>query len=53
MDKEAKIQYEAFLKSNDLEMLLPGASGEWEKDKKQFLRAYKAHKELLEKINVN
>ena len=50
MDKEAKLQYDAFLEAGDLEMLLPGASGEWEKDKKLFIKAYQAHKELLEKL---
>ena len=53
MDKEAKLQYDAFLDTGDLEMLLPGASGEWEKDKKLFIKAYQAHKELLEKLNIN
>ena len=52
MDKEAKLQYDAFLETGDLEMLLPGASGEWEKDKKSFVKIYKDYKELLNIIDV-
>ena len=34
-------------------MLLPAPTGEWEKDKKLFIKAYQAHKELLEKLNID
>ena len=53
MEKEAKLQYDAFLDTGDLEMILPGASGNWEKDKKEFIEAYRVHKKLLEKLNIN
>lgn len=53
MSKEAKLQYDAFLEAGDLEMLLSGAVGDWEKDRKEFIKAYTIHKELLEKLNID
>jgi hypothetical protein len=53
MEKEAKLQYDEFLETGDLNVILPGASGNWEKDKKEFTEAYREYKKVLEKLNIN
>lgn len=35
-----KQMYESFLESKELFDLMPDASGEWEKDKNAFMKAY-------------
>ena len=50
--KEAEIQYKAFLENGDLEMLFPGLTGEWTKDKKAFTRIWEENQKLINDIDV-
>ena len=42
-------EYEKFLESGDLFEILPGASGVWEKDKKQFKEIYEFNIKIIKK----
>lgn len=47
---EAKKEYDAMLNSGDLEILFPDMTGDWEKDKKRFIRNYNKNQEILKKL---
>ena len=49
---EVEIQYKAFLENGDLEMLFPGLTGEWTKDKKAFTRIWEENQKLINDIYV-
>ena len=53
METEAKLMYEAFLKSDDLSNFMARPTGNWEKDKKVFMKKYEAHKRLMDDLNIN
>ena len=42
-------EYERFLESGDLFEILPSASGNWEKDKKQFNAIYEFNLKIIKK----
>ena len=42
----------AFLENGDLEMLFPGLTGEWTKDKKAFTRIWEENQKLINDIDV-
>jgi hypothetical protein len=50
---QIKKEYDALKDAGDLELLFPGASGDWEKDKKQFTTIYQANQEMLKNYDVN
>jgi len=47
--EEAKKQYESFRDSGDLNVLFPGMSGEWEKDKRRFTLLWEENQELIQR----
>lgn len=49
---QAKKEYEALMESGDLEVLFPKATGEWDKDKKQFTAIYEANQKMLNNYDV-
>lgn len=52
MEKEAKIQYDAFLEADELKMFFPNMTGVWKEDKEKFLRSYKISKEQVNQFDV-
>ena len=52
METEAKIQYDLFLESGDLEDLFPSMTGEWEQDKKSFIKKWEIHKKIINNLDV-
>ena len=49
---QVRKEYEALKESGDLEMLFPRASGDWNKDKKQFTDIYEANKKMLKSYDI-
>jgi hypothetical protein len=52
MDKEAKIQYDAFLEAGELQIFFPKMTGIWKEDKERFLKSYKISKEQVNNFDV-
>lgn len=44
---EAKKEYDLLVESGELTTLLPGATGEWEKDKNKFLTRYEENQSII------
>jgi len=49
----AKKEYEALLKSGDLQELYKGLSGNWEQDKSTFVEMYDLNIKAIKEIDVN
>ena len=45
--EEARAIYDTMLENGELGMMLPNAEGEWEKDKKKFIKIYNENLDLL------
>jgi len=52
MDTLAKKLYMSLESSGDLKELYPNLHGEWEKDKKEFIRNYEINQELINGTEV-
>lgn len=47
-EQEAKKEYDAFLDSGDLKILFKGMSGDWEKDKKVWIRIWENNQAVID-----
>lgn len=53
MDKEAKLQYDSFLENDELHIFFPSMTGDWKKDKTNFLKIWAKNKEAINETEVN